>query len=242
MKSLNSLTAIAFMFTAFSAQAAYDSNYYLADAKISQQLRAHSDGKNTYVDAVPGLVVLGATADGDTYVMPGTPREIKIQLNGRPTTLIHGIRPSIDAPLPATGTQNAAILAKINQLESRLKRTQEAGRMVDGTPFITDDDNAQLAAEPVRDWTVMPGDVRLAATFDRWAKLAGWRVQWDANKHLLIDSTSTFTGTFVDAVKAALMTPGVRFGAYPLEACVYANTPPLIRITRQGEQSQECPD
>lgn len=240
MKPLHALTAITIMLTAFAARAAVESNYYLADETIIQQLRAHSDGRNTYVDSVPGLVVLGATADGDTYVLPGSPQEIKIQLNGRKTSLLRGTRPSVDTRPSLAGTTNAAILAKINQLEVRLKRTQEGGQMSDGTPFITDD--AQLPAEPSQEWVVLPGDVRLASTFDRWAKSAGWRVQWDANKHLLIDSTSSFTGSFVDAVKAALLTPGIRFGAYPLEACVYANTPPLIRITRQGEQSQECPD
>lgn len=91
-------------------------------------------------------------------------------------------------------------------------------------------------------WDVVATDVRLANTFERWAQKAGWRVQWDASKHFLIDGASTFTGTFEDAIKAALMTPGIRLGAYPLEACVYGNTPPLIRITRQGEQTQECPD
>ena len=33
---------------------------------------------------------------------------------------------------------------------------------------------------------------------------------------------------------------GIRQSDYPLEACIYANTPPLVRITRQGEQAREC--
>ena len=242
MKPIYAFTAIALMLTSIAAHAATDSNYYIADQTINQQFRTHSDGKNTFIDAVPGLVVLGATADGDSYVLTGEPREIKIQMNGHATSLIRGNKAAVTS-LPANASSpNAAILAKISQLEGRLKRTQESGRMADGTPFISDDDTTSTGSATVQDWVVLPGDVRLAATFDRWAKTAGWRVQWDANKHLLIDSTSTFSGSFVDAVKAALMTPGIRFGAYPLEACVYANTPPLIRITRQGEQSQECPD
>lgn len=242
MKPIYAFTAVALMLTSIAAHAATDSNYYIADKTINQQFRTYSDGKNTFIDAVPGLVVLGATADGDSYVLTGEPHEIKIQMNGRATTLIRGSKAAV-APLPPSASlPNAAILAKINQLEGRLKRTQESGRTTDGTPYISDDDIAQSDTATIQDWVVLPGDVRLAATFDRWAKSAGWRVQWDANKHLLIDSTSTFSGSFVDAVKAALMTPGIRFGSYPLEACVYANTPPLIRITRQGEQSQECPD
>lgn len=96
-------------------------------------------------------------------------------------------------------------------------------------------------SKPSEKWDVLASDVRLATTFERWAQKAGWRIQWDAARHFLIDSTSSFNGTFEEAITAALMTPGIRLGAYPLEACIYANTPPLIRITRQGEQSQECP-
>jgi hypothetical protein len=37
-----------------------------------------------------------------------------------------------------------------------------------------------------------------------------------------------------------LSSPGIRMSDFPLEACIYANTPPLVRITRQGEQTREC--
>lgn len=98
------------------------------------------------------------------------------------------------------------------------------------------------ADDPTQKWEVLASDVRLANTFERWAQKAGWKVSWDASKHFLIDGSSIFTGTFEDAIKQVLMTPGIRLGTYPLEACIYGNIPPLIRITRQGEQTQECPD
>lgn len=95
---------------------------------------------------------------------------------------------------------------------------------------------------PVQIWEVQASDVRLATTLDRWAKKAGYRLQWDAVQHVLISATTSFSGTFEEAVQKVLSTPGIRLGPYPLEACVYENTPPLLRVTRQGEQAKECPD
>lgn len=98
---------------------------------------------------------------------------------------------------------------------------------------------APLAGDPQR-WDVRIADVTLAKTLARWAQEAGYRLQWDAARNYLISAPSTFIGAFEDAVAQALGTPGVRSGDYPLEACLYANTPPLIRVTRQGDQVREC--
>lgn len=91
-----------------------------------------------------------------------------------------------------------------------------------------------------RPWNVSITDVNLSNTFTRWAAEAGYKVKWDAPKHLLIGANQTFNGTFEEAVEQALGTPGIRNSLYPLEVCVYANTPPLARITRLGEQSKDC--
>jgi hypothetical protein len=90
-------------------------------------------------------------------------------------------------------------------------------------------------------WTIEVGDVTLAKAFDRWAAKAGWRIRWDAERHVLISAPATFQGSFEEAVAAALATPGIRKSSYPMEACIYSNTPPLIRITRLGDQASECP-
>lgn len=100
-----------------------------------------------------------------------------------------------------------------------------------------------LAAAPVqpgRPWNVQITDVNLANTFARWGQEAGYKVKWDAPKHLLIGANQTFNGTFEDAIEQALATPGIRNSLYPLEACMYANNPPLARITRLGEQGKDC--
>ncbi|RMX08156.1 hypothetical protein D8I35_03300 [Corticibacter populi] len=97
------------------------------------------------------------------------------------------------------------------------------------------------SSTPAARWDVLLTDVTLAQTFLRWGKDAGYRVKWDAAKHVLIGATDSYQRlSFEDAVTAALSTPGIQHSEYPLEACFYPNNPPLVRITRRGEQDKEC--
>jgi hypothetical protein len=89
-------------------------------------------------------------------------------------------------------------------------------------------------------WSVLTQDITLARTFERWGAQAGYRVKWDAQRNFLIGAPDSVEGTFETALKAILNSSGIRQSDYPLEACIYANTPPLVRITRQGEQAREC--
>lgn len=89
-------------------------------------------------------------------------------------------------------------------------------------------------------WEVRLQDVNFANTFTRWAAESGWRVRWDARKHVLVEAPDRLTGSFEDAVTAVLEGPGIAGSAYPLEVCFYPNQPPLARITRKGEQDKEC--
>jgi len=89
-------------------------------------------------------------------------------------------------------------------------------------------------------WSVLTQDITLARTLERWGAQAGYRVKWDAQRNFLIGAPDSVEGTFESALKAILNSAGIRQSDYPLEACIYANTPPLVRITRQGEQAREC--
>lgn len=89
-------------------------------------------------------------------------------------------------------------------------------------------------------WEVKATDVTLAKTLERWAAAAGHRLKWDASRDFLIGAPDQYVGTFEGALQHVLRSPGIRYSDHPLEACVYANTPPLVRITRQGEQAREC--
>ncbi len=96
------------------------------------------------------------------------------------------------------------------------------------------------APPPARRWEVQMADMTLSRTLERWSSEAGVRLRWDAGRTFEIHAPTTFTGDFEGVVIALLSTPGVRDGDYPLEACLYANTPPLLRVTRRGEQASAC--
>ena len=100
------------------------------------------------------------------------------------------------------------------------------------------DDRKRPDPNTPRNWSVELRDMTLANTFHRWAQSAGYRVRWDAEKHLMIEAPTQIHGTFEDAVARTLASPGIAGGAYPLEACFYPNNPPLVRITRRGDSGQ----
>jgi hypothetical protein len=89
-------------------------------------------------------------------------------------------------------------------------------------------------------WEVRPSDITLARTLERWAMVAGHKLKWDASRNFLIGASDVYLGSFEGALQQVLSSSGIRFSDYPLEACIYTNTPPLVRITRQGEQAREC--
>lgn len=93
---------------------------------------------------------------------------------------------------------------------------------------------------PVQRWDIQLKDINIANVFHRWATKAGYRVRWDAQKHFMVEAPDNLTGSFEDAVNAILESPGIAQSVYPLEVCIYSNTPPLARITRKGEQDKEC--
>ena len=98
------------------------------------------------------------------------------------------------------------------------------------------------AAPAQKKWEVRIQDITLSNTLDRWAQEAGYRVRWDAKKNFLIEAPDVFYGSFEQAIRQVLASPGILYGPNPLEACVYPNSPLLVRVTRQGEQVRECPE
>jgi hypothetical protein len=114
-------------------------------------------------------------------------------------------------------------------------------RAAEPVPVLPVAPYAAPAADPSPGpWRVLVQDITLARTFERWGAQAGYRIKWDAQRNFLIGAPDSVEGTFEAAVRAVLDSAGIRQSDYPLEACIYANTPPLVRITRQGEQAREC--
>jgi len=99
---------------------------------------------------------------------------------------------------------------------------------------------SHAAESPPGHWSVLVQDITLERTLQRWGNQAGVRLKWDAQRNFLIGAPDTIEGTFETALRTVLNSAGIRHSDYPLEACIYANDPPLVRITRQGEQAREC--
>lgn len=100
------------------------------------------------------------------------------------------------------------------------------------------DDRSRPNPNAVANWAVDLRDMTLANTFHRWAAKAGYRVRWDAEKHIMVEAPTQINGTFEEAVARILASPGIAQSAYPLEVCFYPNDPPLARITRRGDSGQ----
>lgn len=89
-------------------------------------------------------------------------------------------------------------------------------------------------------WEVRVQDITLERVLRRWCLAAGYRLQWDAERNFLIAAPDAYKGSFEAALRTVLGSAGIQQSDYPLEACVYANRPPLVRVTRQGGQAREC--
>jgi len=123
-----------------------------------------------------------------------------------------------------------------NALEALDQPYHASARALPVAPYAS----AASAPRVPQRWEVLTQDITLARTLERWASTAGYRIKWDAQRNFLIGAPDSVQGSFETALQAVLGSAGVRQSDYPLEACIYANSPPLVRITRQGEQAREC--
>jgi hypothetical protein len=126
--------------------------------------------------------------------------------------------------------------AAVHPLQALDRPYHAAPRVLPIAPYAS----AASAPQPPRRWEVLTQDITLARTLERWAGAAGYRIKWDAKRNFLIGAPDSVEGSFETALQAVLGSAGIRQSDYPLEACIYANSPPLVRITRQGEQAREC--
>jgi hypothetical protein len=137
-----------------------------------------------------------------------------------------------------------AIQARAEFIDERTPVQQSGKASAKAPDAATATSTAVVAAvampTPQQSWDIQLKDINFATVFHRWAHKAGYRVRWDAQKHFLVEAPDNVAGTFEDAVNAVLESPGIAQSAYPLEVCIYPNTPPLARITRKGEQDKEC--
>lgn len=85
-------------------------------------------------------------------------------------------------------------------------------------------------------WEVKVEDVNLEATLKRWVRQANYQLLWDSDREILLPAGDVFVGTFEEALDRVLQSPAIRNSDHPLEAVIYANNPPLVRVKRLGDQ------
>lgn len=116
MKPTILLASLALAATSVYATAATDRSYYVTELEAQQRFDVYNDGHNTYLESIPGLVMTGATADGERFIVNGVPPQIRGFMNGKPITVVCGTAP---VPKP-TAPDATAVTAQIKQLTEKL--------------------------------------------------------------------------------------------------------------------------
>lgn len=179
-------------------------------------------------------------------------RNVELARQNAPAPAPKSTYPTAVAQSSVEPRSPSAIPGKTDNIQLAMKTPSSDVFIVDLPPKVIRDAE-QLAALPVKQdsarlvvtpraiqWELRVEDGRLDKAIRRWAKEAGYTFRWDADRYVMIAAGTTFSGTFEHAVEQVLETPGIKNSEYPLEACVYNNEPPLLRITRLGDQKEEC--
>lgn len=120
MKPTLLLAFVTLAATAWCADAApTDHSYYVTEMAPQLKFDVYNDGHNTYLESIPGLVVTGATADGERYIVAGVPEQIRGFMNGKPITVLRGVPPA-PKPAPAPKADPAAINVELKRLKDEL--------------------------------------------------------------------------------------------------------------------------
>jgi hypothetical protein len=247
MKTKNLIVTFALSALAMNAWAAPDRSYYVTELVTQQKFDVYNDGRNTYLESIPGLVVTGATADGEFYIVKGVPNQIKGFMNGKPITFLRGAPP---APKAAPRPDAAAVNAELKRLTeelSTLTKASEAKRPIppvggniaapgaagapktDVAATVTTRPATPQRATDIALWRVTPSDGNLRLLIDKWSSGIGWKAIWDVDRDIPIESTDEKSADFKTAVRRVLAS--TELGDVQVKPCFYSNQ--VIRIVRK---------
>jgi hypothetical protein len=119
------------------ASAATDRSYYVTELTIQQRFDVYNDGRNTYLESIPGLVVTGATADGERYIVNGVPQQIRGFMNGKPITVIRGLPPAPKPAAPDTTAVSSKIAELTKKIESLTAQVKPAASVTEASSAST---------------------------------------------------------------------------------------------------------
>jgi len=115
MKLPSLIASLLLTVASFGAMAATDRSYYVTELASQQKFDVYNDGRNTFLQSIPGLIVSGATADGEFFIVKGVPSSIRGFMNGKPITIVRGTPPALP-PIPADKTVNADLKRLTDEL------------------------------------------------------------------------------------------------------------------------------
>jgi len=242
------------LLTAFSASAfaAADRSYYVTELAPAQKFDVYNDGRNTFLQSIPGLIVTGATADGEFFIVKGVPMSIRGFMNGKPITVVRGLPPAPRPAVPDPAVVNAQIkqlTEKLNALSQKVepKDLQNASAAA-GTPAhggtttgLANSSNSTLlaGAKPLpviaeKAWDIRLTDKTIYGAMKRWSKTAGWQLMWDTEGNdFPVIAEATYNGEFDLAVAGVMAS--LQRSQFPLRACLYDN-----RAVRVIHKSKRC--
>lgn len=253
--SLIAILTLAVSATLSPASAATDRSYYVTELASQQKFDVYNDGRNTYLESIPGLVVTGATADGERFIVNGVPQQIRGFMNGKPITVVRGTPP---VPKPVT-PDPAVVNAQIKQLAEKLDAltakvpakpvpTQANAGQAGGASTSPSTASTQVASAAtvlppdqrviaprrptiadVYTYRVTPTDENLRLLVERWSKMVGWKAIWDVDKDILIGTSGEKAGDWKTAIRWVL--GSTKFGDVPVKPCFYNNS--VVRVVRE---------
>lgn len=233
-----------------TAAAPTDHSYYVTETTVQQKFDVYNDGRNTYLESVPGLVVTGATADGERYIVNGVPRQIPGFMNGKPITVVRGLPPVPKAPVKP---DTAAVSEQIKKLSDELRvltassdaiaaqqkpaKVTNAANGMTSTPVAQTASSRQIPVEtplkPSKVWEVRASDSTLYGTMKRWSKDANMQLMWETENHdVRLRGQASYPGDF-DAAVFELM-KSFEHSDYPMRACIYDNGAVRIVHTKKS--------
>lgn len=242
------------LLTAFSASAlaAADRSYYVTELAPAQKFDVYNDGRNTFLQSIPGLIVTGATADGEFFIVRGVPMSIRGFMNGKPITVVRGFPPAPKPAAPDPVVVNAQIkqlTEKLNALSQKMepKGLQNTTAAVGtsshvGTSAVpSNPTNSPLPviAKPLpvvaeKAWDIRLTDKTIYGAMKRWSKTAGWQLMWDTEGNdFPVIAEATYNGEFDIAVGGVMAS--LQRSQFPLRACLYDN-----RAVRVIHKSKRC--
>lgn len=210
MKLHSLVVAMLLSVTALAANAANSTSVQFGDAEAVKKIDVYNDGRNTYIQATPGLVIRGATSDGDRYIIKGVPREIEGYLHGRPLTITQ------ETARPTTPAVNKAKLAA--DIASRIERLEK-----EQSDLQKKKAEAEAPPPPKPVFKALVSDMNIRGVMNRWAHELGMQdVVWEIpDDDIPVDREVPFT-TDLDESGTLLM-QATSFTKHPARTCLHSN-------------------